>query len=123
MPHSNSWEEKGLCRIFTDKVSAEEVLKSNLSLHGDKRFDSIKYVINDFTRITDFEISDRGISTIVAVDNAAAITNPNIKIAIVSTYEEFLSWVELYVESMKGTPLECQIFADIDSAYRWVSEE
>jgi len=117
--HSNTWEDAGLYRVFKDKISDDEVLKSNLSIQGDERFDCIKYVINDFTKMTDFEISDTGIHKIAAIDNVAAISNPNIKIAIVSTHEVFLSWVSLYVETMKGSPFECQIFDDVDSAYDW----
>ena len=116
------WEEKGLCRQFTNKISGEEVLKMNLKLQGDSRFDDIRYVINDFTEIVDFDFSDIDIQKISVMDQAASMSNPNIKIAIVSTLEPLLVWIKLYCESMKGSPYKCEIFDHIDNAHKWASE-
>ena len=120
MPHHLIWEEKGLYRKFIDSVSGEEVLNSILAIQGDARFDSIRYVVNDFSQIIDFEVSDLDIKKIVIVDNVAAMTNPNIKIAIVATYEPLLQWIELYCEKMEDSLYECKIFDNIDEAYQWV---
>lgn len=122
MAYQNIWEEKGLCRIFTDKISGEEILTSNLSLHGDPRFDGIKYVINDFTKITEFEVSDLDITKIVIVDNVAAVSNSYLKIAIVAMLDPLLIWVQLYLERMQDSTFECAIFDNLNDAYKWVSE-
>lgn len=116
------WENKGLCRHFTDKIIGEEVLKMNLKLQGDSRFDDLRYVINDFTEIIDFDFSDIDIQKISVMDQAASKSNPHINIALVSTHEPLLVWIKLYCESMKGSLYKCEIFDHIDDAYKWVAE-
>lgn len=121
MSYTNKWEKEGLYRIFTDKISGEEVLRSNLAIQGDARFDDIKYVLNDFTQTVEFEISDMDVNKIVATDGVAAISNARLKIAIVATLESLLDWIHLYCEKMQGSPFECNVFTNLDDAREWVS--
>ena len=116
------WENNGLYRQFTNKICGKEILNINLSMQGDPRFDDIRYVINDFTKVIEFDFSDLDIKKITVMDNAASISNPNIKNALVSTHEPLLVWIKIYCEIMESSPYECEIFDTVDDAYRWVSE-
>ena len=120
MTHQLVWEENGLYRKFTDKISGNEVLNSVLKIQSDPRFDKIRYVLNDFTEISDFEVSETDIKRIVSVDNAAALTNANIKIAIVATNEPLLQWIQYYCDRLEKSPYEVKVFSYIDDAYRWI---
>lgn len=80
------WQEKGLYRKFTDTVNGDEILGDNLKLQGDARFDNIRYVINDFTKVVDFNFTDLDVHKISVTDKVASISNPKIKIALISTY-------------------------------------
>lgn len=120
MAHENNWQETGLCRIYTGTVSGEEIFESNLAIHGDPRFDDARYVINDFTRMTAFEILEEDVQKIAIVDNVASISNPKVKIAIVSTDKSFLEWANRYCEAMQGSLYQCKIFSNIDDADKWV---
>ena len=122
MSHLNKWESNGLYRGFSNKITGEEVLKINLDIQGDPRFDDIRYVINDFTGIVDFDISDSDIEKIVAMDNAASKSNPKIKIALISIFEPLLVWINNYCDAMQGSRYECKIFDNTQDAYKWVSE-
>ena len=109
-------------RKFTNHVSGKEVLNINLTIQGDPRFDDIKYVINDFTQIIDFDFSDMDIQKIMVTDNAAAKSNPNLKIALILTLEPLLEWANLYCEYMKDSPYTCAIFDNIPDAKKWISK-
>ena len=128
MAHEYNWEEQGLCRTYTDAISGEEVFNSNLVIHGDPRFDDIRYVINDFTNITEFIVGKVDILNIAAIDNFAAIdniackSNPVLKIAIVAIFEPLLEWINLYIDSMQDSLCQCKFFENIDDAYTWVNE-
>lgn len=122
MSHQNKWEENGLYRIFTDKISGEEILTSNLTIQGDSRFDDIRYVINDLTKITEFEATEIDILKISAVDKVSARSNSYIKIAIVATSDSLLKWIQKYCIQMQDSPFECKIFETVDDAYEWVSK-
>lgn len=119
MAYTNIWEEQGLYRVFTGTTSGSEVLKSNLDLHGDARFDRIHFVLNDFTAIQDFEVSDLDISLISHTDKAAAISKPVLKIAIVTTCEVLLEWVHKYLSRMTDVNYACIVFDNLDEARKW----
>lgn len=122
MSHHNTWEENGLYRKFTDSITGEEILTSNLTIHGDSRFDNLKYVINDFTQIVEFDADEIDILKISTIDNVGSRSNSYLKIAIVATSESLLVWVHLYCKQMLDSPLECKIFNHVDDAYRWLSK-
>jgi len=115
------WEEEGLYRKFTDKINGDEILDDNLKLQGDVRFDDIRYVINDFTQIRDFDFSVLDVKKVAVNDEVASLSNPKIKIALISGYEPLLKWLKLYSESMEGSLYKCGIFDNSDDAYKWVS--
>lgn len=120
MAYQNYWEEKGLYRVFTGFVSGEEVLNSNLDLHGDRRFDDIRYVLNDFSSIEDFHVHDIDIKLIASTDNAASMSKPFLKIAVVAKNKDLIGWVEEYLKRMTDVSYDCHLFNDIDVARNWL---
>lgn len=123
MTYQNIWEGKGLYRHYEGNISGAEVLESNLSIQGDARFDGLRYIVNDFRNIEDFEVSEADISKIAAIDIVASKSNSNIRIAIVATNEALLKWINLYCDKMKGSPYgEINVYNNIDDAYEWASQ-
>lgn len=120
MAYLNTWKDKGLHRQFTNYITGKGVLDQNLSIQGDPRFDGLRYVINDFTQITDFDFTDVDIKRIVVMDNTAALSNPKIKIALIVILEPLLEWASIYCEYMKDSPYPCRIFDNMNDAKKWV---
>ena len=118
MAYKNEWKEKGLHRQFTGVITGREVLKSNIYIQGDERFDDIKYVFNDFTQIEGFEISDINIAEIAAIDNVAAIHSHKLKIIILATNKDFLEWADHYLTHMDESPFDVVIFEDMELALK-----
>ena len=121
MPYENYWDEKGLHRKFTGNICGKEILDSNLSIQGDARFDEIKYVLNDFSLINKFKLTEHDINIISTIDNVAAISKKSLKIAIVTTDTELLKWAKLYLEMMQGSPYIAGVFDSYNDAHNWVS--
>lgn len=119
MAYEYIWEDNGLYRVFTGTTSGTEVLNSNLSIHGDPRFDEIDYVLNDFLSIDNFEVSDMDIKKIAHMDSVAELSKPTLKIAIITTHSELLEWVNKYLMCMKDATYICNIFSNIDDARQW----
>ena len=122
MSYKNSWREKGLHRTFSGNITGKEILDSNLALHGDPRFDHIDYVLNDFLSIDGFEITIGDVNIISTVDNVAAISKKNLKIAIVANNTELLQWIDAYLEMMQGSPYTAAVFSQHDDALKWVEQ-
>ena len=115
------WEAKGLLRIYSGDISGDEVLQSTSEVHGDPRFDDLKYVINDFNRITRARATRDDINRLAAIDRAAARTNPNIRIAVVTRNDDIRHWAQLYIEFSADCPYETRLFETVDEARSWIS--
>lgn len=119
MPYQNSWEGNGLYRLFTGTISGQEIIQSNLELHGDARFYDIEFIVNDFTQITEFQFSEMELTSVVALDNVATMSKHTLKIAIVATHEALLKWISEYCKLMEESPYQCKIFDNLDDAFAW----
>jgi hypothetical protein len=116
MPYVNEWKNKGLHRTFSGIITGKEVLISNINIQNDEKFNDIDYVLNDFTRIESFNISDFHVNKVSTIDNIAARSNDRLKIIIVANNEGFLKFVDMYLTQMEDSPFECVVFHDMESA-------
>jgi len=121
MAYQNIWENEGVYSKFQGTIDAEEVHCAVDEVESDTRFDSIRYVINDFLEATEFTVTPKDISVRVAIDNAAARTNPDIRIALVTVDQIVKDLIGIYIEQMESSPYETRIFATLDEARRWLT--
>ena len=121
MPYTNNWEEKGLYRKFTGTINGVEILEANLKLHVDARFNKIKYVINDFTEVSDLRVETKHTNAYAASDKVISDRMRGLKIAIVVTTELQITLAKAYLEQMKDSNFRCEIFTNLDDAYKWAA--
>ena len=120
MPHTNTWEPAGLHRKFTGTISGDEILESNFGLHSDPDFQTINYIINDFTEVTGHSIEVIHTKVYASTDEIVSNTKGNLKIALIVTQGPLIALAESYSEEMKGNRFECAIFQTIDDARKWI---
>lgn len=118
MAYQNIWEEKGLHRKFSGNITGHEVLSSNLSIHNDERFETISYVINDFSNIDSFDITRHDIEDFASIDTIASTYNNHLKVIIVAANDGVLKGAKQYLEHMENTSFDCCIFENIDAALK-----
>jgi len=121
MSYENIWEKKGVYRKYSDYVHGDEMIKAMEDVHGHELFDFINYVINDFLHVTEHDINRSDVITLAALDKAAALTNPNIKVAIVATIPTIKVLASLYGDLMNDSPYMSKIFTNLDEARTWVA--
>lgn len=121
MAYEIDWESsRGVYRRLLNHVTGEEILESLLTIESDPRFDSLRYVINDFLAVEDFDISEESVLMMSAIDNAASASNPNISIAIVATDIQIQTLGKLYATSpLNAYPTK--VFLTISNARDWIS--
>ena len=124
MPHINQWEKDGLYRKFTGEITGHEILESNFGLQIQPEFQSIKYIINDFTEVTGHSIDNSHTELYAQTDEKAASNkgNSELKIALLVTQPSLIALAENYRNEMKGNMFECEIFQTIEAAREWVSK-
>lgn len=112
-------QPSGLIKKHFGHVTSREVLVANRKAEEDFRFDSLRYVINDFSECTEVSISLADIEEISAIDCAAAVTNPQIRLAIVATHPDILAASNAYVNDLLS-PFDTRIFSSMNTARSWL---
>jgi len=121
MPHTTTWESKGVYRHFNGLVTGEEILESNFKLQADSRFEVIDYVINDFTRVTDHTVTLADTNAYAVTDEIAANEKPSLNIAIIVTKKDLFEVADMYCELMKAMKYNSKTFKTIKQARSWVA--
>lgn len=120
MAYEILWETGGVNKHFHGHVTDDELIQSLVQVESDPRFDSIRYVINDFLQVEDFTVSEDGVLMASAIDRGAAQSNPHIRIAVVATDTQVHALAKLYAASpVNAYPTE--VFLNDCEARRWIS--
>jgi hypothetical protein len=117
MPCKVTWKDNELVWELSGDISTEEFHKINSDQYGDPRWDSLKYLIADFRNVKSIDLPDEEVMLIQAMDKAAALSNPYLKIASIANTEETRKTAEFYAED---SPWECGVFETVEDARSWL---
>ncbi|PXA03128.1 hypothetical protein DDZ13_13755 [Coraliomargarita sinensis] len=120
MPYKTEWRNRGVCWTYTGTVSGEDILKSNLDIYGDERFDDLKYQIVNLLEAEKIEVSERHMQKVAHLDAAAARTNKRVRVAVVAADKDARLLHELYVKHLSDGGWTSKLFDSIESAEAWV---
>jgi len=129
MAYSNVWKGKGLYINYSGFVSTDEVIKANLEMHGDPRFDDLKYIICDYLSIDEVKYDPgaftQEVSKLAQLNAAASKSNPHVKRAVVTVDETVLAFTHWYNSESADLEhhWEAAIFSTIADAEAWVLNE
>ena len=122
MPYDLVWESKGVIKHFYGNVTASELLKAGIDTEADHRFDTYRYVINDFLDCAGLIVSSSVVDEIAAIDLAASASNARIRIAVIATSPEIIAAAAQYAKSdMNVYPT--RIFSTLADARAWLDCE
>ena len=97
--YEHIWNGKELVQRFTGQVTGDQITESVNAILGDYRFDEIRSLIGDYSQCDGFSIQPQLLEEISATLGAAAITNPQITIAIVTERPEIVAAAWAYLAS------------------------
>jgi hypothetical protein len=120
MGYELKWEAPaGVVKRHFGPVSGKELLEAILRIEGDRRFDGLLYVLNDFSDCTAVGVTESELEEIAAIDKAAYALNPRIRIAVVATHPEALAAGKAYANSTLNS-YETRLFDSMAEARRWL---
>lgn len=120
MSYELIWETRGVVKRFYGELTGQDMVQSVVDVEADPRFDICRYVINDFLPLEGIAPVDNVIDYIAAIDSAAAETNPNIRIAVVTASPEIIALATQYANSpLNAYPT--RIFATLAEARAWIA--
>ena len=120
MSYTTEWQQHGVYWRYLGCVNGAELIKSNLEIYGDERFDAMKFQIVDMTGVSEFKVTRDEILKIAAYDKAAALSNPWVKVAIITKTTSIKNLSELYEAANIESPWETRVFDSIDAALQWI---
>ncbi len=122
MPYELIWEDKGVCRRYFGHTDSVELARSVLEVEHDARFDQLRYVLNDMLASEGVSITEDALAEISAVDGAAELSNPNIRIALVADKPALRTVGEAYIAAgLNSYPT--RMFFTLKDARAWLAEE
>jgi hypothetical protein len=123
MAYEMIWETRGVYRRFYGRTSDLDVTESTRITEASSRFDELRYAILDFLEVDEIVIVNPSfIQETAAIDAAAALSNPNIKVAIVTVSQLIREMAEAYIAN-ELSPYPTQIFTNLADARDWVAAE
>lgn len=120
MPFETLYEEHGILWNMSGIVTADDIKEIDNILYGLPDFDSLHYIIFDYTAADDFQMEVQEVIKVAAVDSVAAKTNPRIKIALVTDNENLLKAIKLYSTFRGGHPWETKACYTVAEAREWL---
>jgi len=121
MAFTHKWIDQGLHVKFFDKLTSEDLIKSNSKMVGDAEFDRIKFLIVDFIDITDIEVNDVDVNVSINFAINTDHYNRNLKVALISNNKELNLLVEKFItDSLLEIPhAQHKLFKNISEAELW----
>lgn len=119
MAYATEWEKHGVLWRYWGIVTGNELIKSNLDIYGDERFDAMKYQIVDLSKVSTFNVTRDEMLKVAAYDRAAALSNPRVRVAVITDLTAIKSLTRLYDAENIKSPWETEIFTDIEDARIW----
>ncbi len=120
MPYSISWKPDGIIWTFHHILTNDDVIQANLDIYGDPRFDDLRYQIVDISDVRQFHVTNEVFDEAAAMDEAAALSNPNLVVAVVATSEEAVNVAETYEAAMNSSRWKVRTFCSMKEAEQWV---
>ena len=121
MSYETHWEPEGIRWVYSGVMTDDDILRSNLELYDDPRFDTLKYQIADLRRVESFEGSARAVRRLSRMDRDQASRNPNVKVAILAGEALVRGIANVYAMSGVDAPWETRIFESEDDAREWLA--
>lgn len=119
MSYELLWHTGGVTKRFFNIVTNDDMLLSVYESEADPRFENLRYVINDFVEIEGCDFETPVAERIAVQDRGAAFSNPNIRIAVVTTHPQVIAAAEVYIASPLNV-YQTRIFATIPEARAWL---
>jgi hypothetical protein len=122
MPYETHWEDKGIRWVFSGIVTDDDLLRCNLELYDDERFESIRYEIADFRAGESFTVTAKTLRRVARMDRDQAVRNPSVKVAVIATAAVQKGLAQVYALSGGDTLWVTEVFDTEEDARAWLSD-
>jgi len=116
------WEPRGVWRIFWGHITGQDAIESFARIADDERFDTIRYNLLDFTEVESWRTDDEKLRPVGAHTVGPALSNPNIRVLIVTGDDDLKEVARRYVAQGLNRYHD-EVFSAVDEARRWIESK
>ena len=120
MSYELIWEPHGVVKRFFGVLTGRDIVESVERIEADPRFDACRHVINDLLAVERVDVSATDVEYVAAIDRGAALTNPDIRVAFVTTSPRLVALAEQYAEGGQSA-YPTRIFDALVVARAWAT--
>ncbi|WP_265944159.1 hypothetical protein [Dechloromonas sp. A34] len=120
MAYELIWEPDGVLARFSGVVTARQFIQSVEETQGDPRFDEAHYVINDFSEVSDHELSEQTLTQLAAMNYGAHASNPNCRVVYVTTDEALTQSLKDALVRGDMTSYQTEVQPTVSDARDWL---
>ncbi len=123
MAYQITWYRDGVVVACSGRLGFETIGEANGCLHGDRRFDSRAYQIWSLVDADLSQVTERQMAKFAAINRAAALSVPRMKVAFVADEKHTVELCEHYMRRSGGHAgkWQCQMFHSMGAAKAWVT--
>ena len=123
MAYTHEWKNEGVYIRYFDELTSEDLIKSNSLMIGKREFDVIKYIITDFSDVTNVEVGDKDVNISTLFAEKVNPYNKYIKVALVSDNINLQPLIQKYIENTLNIIPHAQqkSFSNMNEAKIWVT--
>ena len=122
MPYSLIWEPGGVYKKFNGVVTGAELLQSVGEVSMDVRFVSAQYEVSDYLDAASTDFSQDALNEVRAVRIGSFMSNPRIKVAIVTHDTEIQQRIYSTIAA-RLTLHQTKVFNAIADANTWLGRD
>jgi hypothetical protein len=119
MPYTLRWEPHGVYKEFCGLVTGTELLSSVKEVANDFRFYDIQYEVSDYLQAERTDFSQESLNEVRAVRIGSFMSNPRIKVALVTLDPEIQQRMETTIAA-RLTLHQTRLFSQLDEANVWL---
>jgi hypothetical protein len=116
------WEKDNVLYVkYSGTVTGEDARKAQDSTGSDPRFDDLKGIIVDGSKVSENLHTDIDVEILSSISRAQAISNPNLKNAVITDpSDKGLALSTFYKMLAEESSWEIELFHNEEDARKWV---
>lgn len=123
MAYDIVWEPDGVLVQFSAQLTGRELISATRQVHADERFDSARYVINDFSAIGDNLLTEDALLELSALHYGAYASQPNSRIVFVTTDAALGEELKRLLAASEMASYEIAVMPSVTAARDWLDSQ
>ena len=119
MPFETTFEEEAVYWRFFGTVTFADMFDANKAMWNHPRADRIRFQVVDFLDAGTIEYSDKDAVAFSKLDDAAALSFPEMRVAIIAVAPDHIELCRAYIEGLDAKGWRARVFSERDTAISW----